>query len=56
MAKNSASTPSNMKVSKISSGDRVANNAQPKDKNLGVTTDAMKKWGRNLARAKNQGN
>jgi len=37
------------------SGDRVANNAQPKCKDLGVANDAMKKYGRNMARAMNQG-
>lgn len=38
------------------SGDRVANNHQHvRNKNLGVNTDAMKKYGRNIARAMNQG-
>ena len=38
------------------SGDRVANNHQHvRNKNLGVDTDAMKKYGRNIARAMNQG-
>ena len=38
------------------SGDRVANNHQHvRNKNMGVDTDAMKKYGRNIARAKNQG-
>ena len=37
------------------SGDRVANNHQHvRGKSLGVETDAMKKYGRNLARAMNQ--
>jgi hypothetical protein len=38
------------------SGDRVANNHQHvRGKSLGVETDAMKKYGRNIARAMNQG-
>jgi len=38
------------------SGDRVANNHQHvRGKNNGVDTDAMKKYGRNIARAMNQG-
>ena len=38
------------------SGDRVANNHQHvRGKSLGVKTDAMMRYGRNIARAMNQG-
>ena len=38
------------------SGDRVAKNHQHiRGKNNGVSTEAMKKYGRNIARAMNQG-
>ena len=71
MATKSTNFPSSMKIAgykpvehdelkigndfSTASGDRVANNAQPKGKNLGVANDAMKKYGRNIARAMNQG-
>ncbi len=71
MATRSANAPSHMKVSgfksvehdagghsfSTSSGDHVASNHQhTKGKNAGVTSEEMMKFGRNLARAKNQGN
>ena len=71
MATRSANFPSMMKVAGFkpvehdelkvgndfatTSGDRVANNAQPKGKNLGVSNEDRMKYGRNMARAKNQG-